>query len=218
MRHPIDRQKQHRKELVAFDLQSARGPTLAEPLPDAEKAIALYSSIQILSHQESRPLSFLNRTSWRPQDKPLLSVERKDWDEHQLVAWTGAEPAWVDVAINNLDATGHSFHLHGHDFYVLARHRGRGGWDYFNPFTSDPPVGASLNVLNPPLKDTVFVPASGYAVLRFRADNPGIWALHCHLLWHAGSGMAMAIQALGDEYLAFAGTATAAATEISCSM
>lgn len=36
-------------------------------------------------------------------------------------------------------------------------------------------------------------------VLRFKADNEGLWTLHCHVLWHAGSGMSMTVQVLGDE-------------------
>jgi len=27
----------------------------------------------------------------------------------------------------------------------------------------------------------------------FRADNPGIWMLHCHILEHAAAGMSMTI-------------------------
>jgi len=30
-----------------------------------------------------------------------------------------------------------------------------------------------LNFKNPPIKDTVIVPAWGYAIVRFRSDNPG---------------------------------------------
>ncbi|KAK5687884.1 hypothetical protein LTR17_026683, partial [Elasticomyces elasticus] len=31
-------------------------------------------------------------------------------------------PLWVDIVLNNLDEEGHPFHLHGHDFWVLATH------------------------------------------------------------------------------------------------
>lgn len=34
-------------------------------------------------------------------------------------------------------------------------------------------------------RDTVTVPGYSHVVLRIRANNPGIWALHCHILWHA---------------------------------
>ncbi|KAI2791087.1 hypothetical protein POX_c03942 [Penicillium oxalicum] len=48
------------------------------------------------------------------------------------------------------------------------------------------------------LRDTVLIPSRGYAVLRFRADNPGIWLFHCHILWHLATGMAMLIDVMGD--------------------
>ena len=36
-------------------------------------------------------------------------------------------------------------------------------------------------------------------ILRFKADNEGIWMLHCHILFHQASGMAMGILVGGDE-------------------
>jgi hypothetical protein len=47
------------------------------------------------------------------------------------------------------------------------------------------------------MKDTVFVPRMGYVVLRFRADNEGLWFFHCHILMHQAVGMAMAFQVGG---------------------
>lgn len=32
-----------------------------------------------------------------------------------------------------------------------------------------------VNLINPPLKDVVNIPASGYVIIRFMADNPGIF-------------------------------------------
>ena len=42
---------------------------------------------------------------------------------------------------------------------------------------------AGLNTANPPFRDTVTLPQGGWVVLRFVADNPGLWVMHCHLLW-----------------------------------
>ena len=42
-------------------------------------------------------------------------------------------------------------------------------------------------------RDTVVVPMMGHAIIRWVADNPGVWAFHCHMLVHLASGMAMAI-------------------------
>lgn len=93
---------------------------------------------------------------------------------------------------------------HGYDFYVVGTHAGNGGWDYYNPFDpSKSPRGGPFNLQTPVRKDTVYVPAWGYVVVRFLADNAGIWALHCHIMWHQASGMAMALQVLGDEHKGF---------------
>ena len=45
------------------------------------------------------------------------------------------------------------------------------------------------NLDNPPIKDTVMIPNGGYAVVRFVADNPGTWMVHCHLELHSAIGM-----------------------------
>ena len=34
---------------------------------------------------------------------------------------------------------------------------------------------------------------NAYAVLRFRADNPGVWSLHCHIEFHVASGFIVTI-------------------------
>lgn len=39
-------------------------------------------------------------------------------------------------------------------------------------------------------RDTVQVPENGYVVIKFLADNPGVWAFHCHIEWHLESGLA----------------------------
>jgi FtsP/CotA-like multicopper oxidase with cupredoxin domain len=106
----------------------------------------------------------------------------------------------VDIIINNLDDGAHPFHLHGQSFYVLTSHRSIHGWGSYNPY-SVPPSSAvqHLNLLNPVKKDTVSVPRRGHVVIRFKADNEGIWMLHCHVLFHQASGMAMGIQIGGNE-------------------
>ena len=36
----------------------------------------------------------------------------------------------------------------------------------------------------PILKNTVLVPPEGYAIVRFKAESPGWWPLHCHQSMH----------------------------------
>ncbi|GMH30546.1 hypothetical protein Nepgr_032389 [Nepenthes gracilis] len=80
-------------------------------------------------------------------------------------------------------AENHPIHLHGYDFYILAL-----GFGNFNPKTD----AAKFNLVDPPLRNTVGVPVNGWAVIRFVANNPGVWLMHCHLDVHITWGLAMA--------------------------
>ena len=45
----------------------------------------------------------------------------------------------------------------------------------------------------PILRDTVVVPVNSHLVVRFIANNPGMWFLHCHIDWHLVGGLALVI-------------------------
>ncbi|KAJ5832021.1 CAZyme family AA1 [Penicillium riverlandense] len=86
----------------------------------------------------------------------------------------------VEVIINNHHNNLHPWHLHGHQFQVLQRSAVDGG--YF--------TGYSANVSETPIRrDTIMVQNHGHVVIRFRADNPGVWLLHCHVEWHVMGGL-----------------------------
>ncbi|KAL4291033.1 hypothetical protein GQ457_14G026400 [Hibiscus cannabinus] len=77
----------------------------------------------------------------------------------------------------------HPIHLHGYDFYFVAE-----GFGNFDPKTDT----SKFNLIDPPLRNTAAVPVNGWAVIRFVADNPGVWIMHCHLDVHITWGLAMA--------------------------
>jgi FtsP/CotA-like multicopper oxidase with cupredoxin domain len=171
------------------DLSAASTPTAALA-PKAQETIVLYFKTQLMAHFQNKPLGFVNSTTWTPQDPPLIKTDRSLWDEDQFVPFVNSSTATeVDIVINNLDDGSHPMHLHGYSFYVLSSYRadGRGGWGSYNPYESEPP--APLNLVNPVKKDTVSVPRRGHVVIRLRADNPGLWMMHCHMLVHLGTGM-----------------------------
>lgn len=73
----------------------------------------------------------------------------------------------------------HPFHVHGHAFQVvgmgqhplgipLTRHMVK-----HMLLTRSLPVSRSNDQETSPLKDTVSIPSRGFAIIRFRADNPG---------------------------------------------
>lgn len=194
--------------LKHFDLASATAPPSYEmtfqPSELIQQSILLYTKTQKLAKLSNRPTGFINRTSWSPQRTPpfpLRALARTQWDSNQLVSWVLSSSAFVDVIVNNLDDGAHPFHLHGNDFYVLASYRSEHGWGSYSPFESSGPSSLTpkLNLVNPLRKDTVSVPRRGHVILRFQADNPGIWMFHCHVLFHQASGMAMGIQVGGEE-------------------
>ncbi|KAK4578061.1 hypothetical protein RGQ29_028263 [Quercus rubra] len=72
----------------------------------------------------------------------------------------------------------HPIHLHGYSFYVVGYGTGN-----YNPQT------ANFNLVDPPYMNTIGVPAGGWAAIRFLADNPGVWFMHCHLDIHQSWGL-----------------------------
>ncbi|XP_023520100.1 laccase-13-like [Cucurbita pepo subsp. pepo] len=76
----------------------------------------------------------------------------------------------------------HPMHLHGYHFYVVGS-----GFGNFNPAT-DP---ARFNLIDPPVRNTIGTPPGGWVAIRFVADNPGAWLMHCHIDSHLAWGLAM---------------------------
>ncbi|GAB2234152.1 hypothetical protein Droror1_Dr00003389 [Drosera rotundifolia] len=98
--------------------------------------------------------------------------------------------ATVDVILQNANALKenvseiHPWHLHGHDFWVLGYGEG-----LFSEQDKE-----TFNLENPPLRNSVVVFPYGWTAIRFVADNPGVWAFHCHIEphWHMGMGVVFA--------------------------
>ncbi|KZL71998.1 multicopper oxidase, partial [Colletotrichum tofieldiae] len=87
----------------------------------------------------------------------------------------------VEIVLNNEDDGKHPFHLHGHQFQVVHR--------------SDEDAGAFANGTgvafprHPMRRDTLLVEGNGNFVIRFKANNPGVWLFHCHIEWHMDQGL-----------------------------
>ncbi|KAK2659170.1 hypothetical protein Ddye_005703 [Dipteronia dyeriana] len=74
----------------------------------------------------------------------------------------------------------HPMHLHGYSFFIVGT-----GYRNFDkdkdPFT--------YNLIDPPLRNTAMVPKNGWITIRFTANNPGVWFMHCHIERHLTWGM-----------------------------
>ncbi|KAI3761340.1 hypothetical protein L1987_51752 [Smallanthus sonchifolius] len=97
----------------------------------------------------------------------------------------------VDIILQNANmkdpgySETHPWHLHGHDFWVVGYGNGK-----FN-VSEDP---KNYNLVNPIMKNTVPVHPYGWTALRFVANNPGVWAFHCHIESHFYMGMGVVFE------------------------
>lgn len=97
----------------------------------------------------------------------------------------------VEIVLNNLDPGKHPFHLHGHAFQILSR---SAEGDDDDPIIYDDSNPDHTNFpSHPMMRDTVMVNPNGFVVIRFKADNPGVWFYHCHVDWHLEQGLAITL-------------------------
>ena len=141
-------------------------------------------------HKGSKPgyMYFNNETFIHPTNQTILSsILFSNSDE---ITWPATvkicHDEIVDIVINNIDYAPHPFHLHGHHVWVLSQ--GNTSHGYVNKTTFK---YLSYNEINPIYRDTFTVNPRSYIVFRFKADNPGIWMMHCHNDWHLQVGMAL---------------------------
>jgi FtsP/CotA-like multicopper oxidase with cupredoxin domain len=96
------------------------------------------------------------------------------------VVWTKETPPLpvaqgerVEILFVNQTPMSHPMHLHGHEFQVMA--------------INDQQFPGAV-------RDTVMVAPGHRVLVAFDANNPGHWAMHCHLLYHLEAGMFTTVQ------------------------
>ncbi|KAL8153180.1 hypothetical protein V2J09_010940 [Rumex salicifolius] len=94
---------------------------------------------------------------------------------------TRVEVVMQDTSI--LSTESHPLHLHGFNFFVVGS-----GFGNYDP-NKDP---GKFNLVDPIERNTVGVPVGGWVAIRFLANNPGVWFMHCHMEVHTSWGLKMA--------------------------
>jgi FtsP/CotA-like multicopper oxidase with cupredoxin domain len=74
----------------------------------------------------------------------------------------------VEIIFNNKSMMSHPMHLHGHVFQVTE---------------------IDGKKINGAMRDTVNILPNSTVKMEFDANNPGVWMLHCHVLYHEMGGM-----------------------------
>ncbi|KAF4335748.1 laccase 2 [Fusarium beomiforme] len=143
--------------------------------------------------------AFGEQPLWLNFSEPTIMLldEKKEWPGDYVIIPAENRDRWVYLVItapktnelgNNRTfiSLAHPLHLHGHDFALLAQGNDSSQID-------DPDNSVVLKFDNPPRRDVALIPAGGYLIVAFKADNPGSWLFHCHIAWHASSGLALQI-------------------------
>lgn len=140
-----------------------------------------------------------DNTAWAPMENNATLLKVADpaaFDASSAAAYTNGSlgaaqqvllspnaSSGVQLVINSRSTMEHPWHLHGHSPQVVGWGPGRYG--------ADGGGATTWSLDNPARRDTLTVPAMSHVVLRWRNDNPGVWALHCHVAWHMEGGMLM---------------------------
>ncbi|KAM2731031.1 hypothetical protein EV1_002209 [Malus domestica] len=115
------------------------------------------------------------------QHLPLYLLPAKRSTEVKILEYNSMVEI-VFQGTNIVDGDDHPMHLHGFSFYVV-------GWGFGNFDKDKDPL--TYNLVDPPLQNTIAVPKNGWTTIRFKADNPGVWFMHCHTDRHMSWGLVM---------------------------
>ncbi|PPS12965.1 hypothetical protein GOBAR_AA07671 [Gossypium barbadense] len=122
------------------------------------------------------PLNFYDFVNGAPNNAPNNTQATNGTRTKVLEYGSRVQVIFQDTG--TVTTENHPIHLHGYSFYVVGYGTGN-----FNPQTAD------FNLIDPPYMNTIGVPVGGWAAIRFVADNPGVWFMHCHLDIHQSWGL-----------------------------
>ncbi|KAI4355261.1 hypothetical protein L6164_004051 [Bauhinia variegata] len=124
------------------------------------------------------PVKFYDFVNGAPNNMPYDTESLKGTRTKVLEYGSKVQIILQDTGTVNTE--NHPIHLHGYSFYVIGY--GTGNYDTRT---------AQFNLVDPPCMNTIGVPVGGWAAIRFVADNPGVWYMHCHMEIHLSWGLGM---------------------------
>ena len=200
------RQYSDEPEIIPMDTFENRVPT------NGSIRTFIYNSM----HQGTHPGGFyFNNLTFNHSDHDTLLAAVLTYNTAKL----DAQPTVfveandiIDVIINNINFVSHPFHLHGHSAWLMAVGKSNDG--YYNESTRSRIIYKTVNTT---YRDTYTVNPHSYFVFRFKANNPGVWMMHCHNDWHLQLGMSMVfIESPNATRMVFANQPSIAEVQSSC--
>ncbi|CBY11575.1 unnamed protein product [Oikopleura dioica] len=161
--------------------------------------------------------SSINNIKFKYPNRPLYEgakyLEECEFESLYDVPTEGAE---CTADRRRLMWTYHTAHLHGHDMFLIdmgfPETYKNGSIKSMSKFLKcDNPactmhqwkedkIAKRVNFDRPIQKNTILLPAQGYAIVRFKATNPGWWPLHCHNALHNMEGMMLLFHVDDEEH------------------
>ncbi|KAK6940096.1 Multicopper oxidase, N-terminal [Dillenia turbinata] len=196
--HPIDVPKNvDRRFIITIALNTVACPDGSTCVgPDGDKMAASLNNISF-NHPEMDILQayYLGKEGYFTTDFPTTPLHVYNFTMDPMLGDYVTTTQGTNVTVLEFNSTveivfqgtnvlnaseNHPMHLHGYSFYFV-------GSDFGNYSIKDDPK--KYNLVDPPEVNTIGVPKNGWAAIRFRADNPGVWFMHCHLERHSSWGM-----------------------------
>jgi FtsP/CotA-like multicopper oxidase with cupredoxin domain len=145
-------------------------PRIAETTGTPSPALTLDLERQLRAAEPLKPrkadrMHTLNLTG--DMARYIWSINNIAWNK-EVPPLPIAKDERVELVMVNQTRMPHPMHLHGHEFQVLEIDGKR---------------------FSGAMRDTVLVTPGRRVVVAFDANNPGLWAFHCHLLYHLDTGM-----------------------------
>lgn len=169
--YPILAQGEGTQLQTGFILAAPEAQIAAIPEKKEKTAKAFsYAQEKTLKAKAALPQKNIDRTLLINLEGNMMeyiwTINNKAWPDHTPVMVKQGERVEL-VFVNKTDMS-HPMHLHGHVFQVTE-------------------INGQL--LHGALRDTILVLPRSTVKVQFDADNPGVWPLHCHNLYHQYAGM-----------------------------
>jgi FtsP/CotA-like multicopper oxidase with cupredoxin domain len=179
------------KRIFAPDLKRINLYKMAMPMDHSKEKMKVTPSIMAKSNRVSSPYKQLRSVdkSTLPNGNPTREITLNLTGDMERYIWsingkTLAKDNTIRIrhgenvrfVLVNKTMMHHPMHLHGHFFRML---NGQGNYS--------------------PLKHTIDVPPLATQIIEFEANEFNDWFFHCHILYHAKSGMARVVSYVDKE-------------------
>lgn len=169
------------------------------------------------THRNGSFHATINGHAYKPSDTPLIHnlSERKDISgisenvlstqfSNKVLTLSLSQGQDVLILLRNINGGPHPMHIHGHRMQLLASDTFF--YDPLNPESrpSRPFDHHSVASIlgreksdgggDAIWRDTVNVASDGWSLVRIKGQGVGVWAFHCHIVWHELSGMMMILK------------------------